>query len=334
MQGAISIFTGTSNRPLAEKVCLELSTIRGEEIGLSKVCAERFSDGEVAVRIGVDCFDDEVLEDDSRGRDAFIIQSTQTPGDFLLELELMIDALSRRSPRRITAVIPYFGYARQDRKDKSGKPISAYRFARDISDSFLEGVIPKVVLVDIHSDQIEGFFTVPVDRLYASYVFIPFIRSLNLGSFLVVAPDAGSLNIARFHAKQLGQDVVFVDKRRFGKNQAEVMNVIGEVKEGSTAVIIDDMVDTAGTFCKAAAALSERGATKIVSCCTHPVLSGPAIESLVNSPIEKLYVADTIPLKKEASECDKIEVVSVAGLIACAIDLIHEERSLSRLVLQ
>ncbi|MBU4332562.1 ribose-phosphate diphosphokinase [Patescibacteria group bacterium] len=338
MQEPISVFTGTSNRPLAEKVCRELSKIRGEDIGLSPAFVGRFSDGEVAVRLGVHSFDNEEWVDNSRGRDVFIIESIQPPAENLWELCCLIRAVSHRSPRRITPVIPYLGYARQDRKDKSGKLIAAKLVADVLEASFLNTISREYLLHELHADQIEGFFDAPVNKLYASYVFVPFIKSLRLKEdecislredFTIISPDIGGLKIARFHAKSLGQDVAFIDKRRPEANKAEVMNVVGKIKR--IGIFVDDVVDTFGSLFAASEAVP---AEEQYAFCTHPVLSGPAIERLMQSRIRRLYVTDTIPLSEEAIDCGRIKVVSVAPMIAQAIHNIHEERSVSRLVLQ
>lgn len=331
MKEPISVFTGTSNLPLAKKVCKELSAIMGEDIQLSRVFMGRHSDGEVKFRLGVDLFDDEQSIDEVRGRDVFIIQSTQPPADNFWELCCMVRAVSHRSPRRITVVIPYFGNARQDRKDKSGKLITAKLGADLLEASFLKGITGKFVLVDIHAEQIEGFFDFPVDKLYASYVFIPLIKSLGLTEYTFVAPDFGAAESNRFYARQLNQgDVALIDKRRPKSGETEILNLIGET--GKIVVSVDDLADTLRTLGKGALAFKKEGAQRIFAFCTHAVLSGPALDNLEQSPIKKLYVTDTIPLKPEFEQCGKIEVVSVAGMLAAAIHRIHIEESISALI--
>lgn len=329
----MKIYTGTSNRSLAENVCKELSGLTEEEVQLSKAYVGRFDDGEVAVRIGVEDFNTEHGVDEARGEDVFIIQSTQPPDENITELELMIDALSRQSPRRITAVIPYLGYARQDRKDKSGKPISVLRVARRISDSFLQGVTPRVVLMDLHADQIEGFFTVPVERLYASYAFVPFAQSsLGWNEFTVGGPDAGSAEMTGFYARVWGQNSAIADKRRLAPGQSEIRRIMGEVKE--RALIVDDLGDGLGTIYGFAYKLAERGAKQIRAWVVHPVFSREALERLADPVIEKIYVSDSIPLTREVEATGKVEVVSVASMLAQAIYRIHNEESLTPLVIQ
>ena len=328
----MKIYTGTSNRPLALNVCRELSELTGEDIGLAKAYVGCHSDGEVAVRIGVDDFNDEVGVDEARGRNVFIIQSLQPPAEHIVELEFMIDALSRQSPRSITAVIPYYGYGRQERKDKSGKAIAARRIARDISDSFMRGIIPKVILVDPHVDTIEGFFDVPVDLLYASYMFVPFVQGLNLGEFTVEGTDVGSAEMAGFYARAWGQKMALGDKHRIGPGEVVIRNIIGKVLE--FVLIVDDLADTIGTLLANAKKLRKEGVKRIYAWAVHPVFSGKAVERLREPAIDKFFVSDSIPLSEEVKATGKVEVVSIAPMLAQAIHRIYEEQSLTPLVIQ
>jgi ribose-phosphate pyrophosphokinase len=297
--------------PLADEICAFL----GMERGRSDV--ERFSDGEVYLQ---------VLEN-VRGADVFVVQPTCFPVDLhMMELLLMIDALKRASARRITPVIPYFGYARQDRKDKPRVPVSSKLMA----DLLTTAGAHRALVMDLHAPQIQGFFNIPVDHLFASPVLVDYFRKMNLPDLTVVSPDAGGVERARFFAKKMETALAIVDKRRTDKNVAEVMHVIGDV-HGRTALIIDDIIDTAGTLVKTADALLNAGATKVYACATHAVLSGPAIERIGNSRIEQVIVTNTIPLTDAARTEPKIKVLSVAGLIARAIQSIHEETSVSTL---
>src|ERR1700678_1864385 len=305
------IFCGTANPQLADEVCQFLGMQRGQ------AQVTRFSDGEAYVQI----------QENVRGCDVFAIQPTCRPVDEnLIELLLIVDALKRASARRITAVMPYFGYARQDRKDKPRSPISSKLMA----DLLTTAGIHRALIVDLHTPQLQGFFNIPVDHLFASPVLVDHFRKLNLPNLTVVSPDAGGVERARFFAKKVDAALAIVDKRRVEMNVAEVMNVIGDVK-GRTCLIIDDLIDTAGTLVKVAQALMDNGANAVYACCTHPVLSGPAVENLVNSPITELVVTDTIPLSEAAKQVSKIKVRSIAGLIGRAIQSIHEETSVSRL---
>lgn len=306
--GTLRLITGNSNLPLAEKIAQNLGC------ELTPRIAKPFSDGEIRIEIG----------DNVRGCDVFVIQSTCNPvNDNLMELCLMLDALKRASAKRITAVIPYYGYARQDRKVIPRVPISAKMVADFIS---VAGA-SRVLTVDLHAGQIQGFFNIPVDNLYASKVLLEYLKDIE-GEKVVVSPDAGGMERARAFAKKLDCGLAIVDKRRDKPNQAKAMNVIGDVEE-KIAIIVDDMVDTAGTLCAAANAIKERGAKAVIACASHPVLSGPAVERIKESVIEKLIVTDTIPLNENASKCDKIVVVSIAGLLAQAINNIHNESSVS-----
>src|ERR1700689_235763 len=305
------IFSGTANAPLADEVCNFLGMPRGQAM------LKRFADGEVYVQI----------QENVRGCDVFVMQPTCRPVDEnLMELLLMIDAFKRASARRITAVMPYFGYARQDRKDKPRVPISA----KLVADLLTTAGAHRALIVDPHTPQIQGFFNIPVDHLFASPVLVDHFRKLNLPNLTVVSPDAGGVERARFFAKKVDAALAIVDKRRVEKNIAEVMNVIGEVS-GRTCLIIDDLIDTAGTLVKVAQALVQNGASSVYACCTHAVLSGAAVETLIDSPITELVVTDTIPLSEAAKQVSKIKVRSIAGLIGRAIQSIHEETSVSRL---
>src|ERR1700733_1720579 len=305
------IFCGTANEALADEVCAFLGLTRGQ------AQVTRFADGECYVQI----------QENVRGADVFVMQPTCRPVDMhLMELLLMMDALKRASARRITAVIPYFGYARQDRKDKPRVPISS----KLVADLLTAAGADRALVVDLHAPQLQGFFNIPVDHLFASPVLVDYFKRLNLPNLTVVSPDAGGVERARFFAKKMDSALAIVDKRRLEMNVAEIMNVIGDVK-GRTCLIIDDLIDTAGTLVKVAQALVDNGASAVYACCTHPVLSGPAAENLINSPITELVVTDTIPLSEAAKQVSKIKVRSIAGLIGRAIQSIHEETSVSRL---
>jgi ribose-phosphate pyrophosphokinase len=306
--GTLKLITGNSNLSLAESIANHLGS------PLTPRIAKPFSDGEIRIEIG----------DNVRGSDVFVIQSTCKPvNDNLIELCLMLDALKRASAKRITAVVPYYGYARQDRKVIPRVPISAKMVADFISVAGAD----RLLTIDLHAGQIQGFFDIPVDNLYASKVLLEYLKDLD-GDKVVVSPDAGGMERARAFAKRLDCGLAIIDKRRDKPNQAEAMHVIGDVK-GKMAIIVDDMVDTAGTLVTASKALKERGAKTVIACASHPVLSGPAVDRLVESSIEKLIVTDTIPLSEEAKNSGMIEAVSVAGLLAQAIKNIHNESSVS-----
>ncbi|HHJ80348.1 MAG TPA: ribose-phosphate diphosphokinase [Candidatus Tenderia electrophaga] len=311
------VFTGNANPLLAQAVVKYLET------SLGKAVVGRFSDGEVMV---------EVMEN-IRGRDVFIVQSTCAPtNDNLMELCVMIDAMRRASAGRITAVIPYFGYSRQDRRSRSVRvPISA----RVVADMITVSGANRVLTVDLHADQIQGFFDLPVDNIYASPILLGDIWRHKTGdNMVVVSPDVGGVVRARALAKLLDDaDLAIIDKRRPKANEARVMNIIGDV-EGRTCVLVDDLVDTAGTLCKAADALKERGATKVVAYCTHPVLSGPAVSNIEASQLDELVVTDTIPLTAEAQACSKIRQLSLAELLAETIRRISNEESVSSLFVE
>ncbi len=312
----LKIFSGTANPALADEICRFLGIERGQ------AQVTRFSDGEAYVQ----------LLENVRGKDVFVLQPTCTLGAtrtvdmHLMELLLMIDALKRASARRITPVVPYFGYARQDRKDKPRSPISA----KLVADLLTTAGADRALIVDLHAPQLQGFFNIPVDHLFASPVLVDYFRRLELPDLTVVSPDAGGVERARFFAKKMDSALAIVDKRRVDMDVTEVMHVIGDVK-GRTCLILDDIIDTAGTLVKTAAALLENGATRVYACATHPVLSGAAVERLSKSVIEQVVVTNTIPLNEEAQREPKIRVLSIAGLIARAIESIHEETSVSRL---
>ena len=309
MSNELKIFGGTANAALTNEICEFLDC----ELGKSSLT--RFSDGEIYFQI---------LEN-VRGADVFIIQPTCPPVDSnLIELCLMIDAFKRASARRITAVIPYFGYARQDRKDKPRVPISS----KLVSDLLVASGTDRLLMMDLHAPQIQGFFSIPVDHLFAAPVLVEHFQKLNLANLTVVSPDAGGVERARAFAKRLNADLAMVNKRRIEANVAQVMNVIGDVKN-RTCLVVDDIIDTAGTLVKNAEALLKAGATKVYASCTHPVLSGPAVERIQNSELIEVMVTNTIPLHTAAKQCKKISVLSVGKLLAQAIQSIHEETSVS-----
>lgn len=313
MSSKMMVFTGNSNPDLAKKVASRLYL----ELGSSKVA--KFSDGEVTVE----------LNENVRGKDVFVLQSTCEPtNDNLMELLLIIDALRRASASRITAVVPYFGYARQDRRVRSARvPISS----KVVADMMVSVGVDRVLTVDLHAEQIQGFFTCPVDNVYGSPILNDDIVASKFKDVVVVSPDIGGVVRARAIAKQLDDaDLAIIDKRRPRANESEVMNLIGDV-EGRTAIMVDDMVDTAGTLCSAANALKERGATKVVAYCTHAVLSGKALENVRNSELDELVVTDTIPLSDEAKSVKKIRQLTIADLLAESIRRVSNEESISAL---
>lgn len=313
MSSKMMVFTGNANPALARKVADRLY------LGMGNAAVAKFSDGEITVE----------LNENVRGKDVFVIQSTCHPtNDNIIELLLMIDALRRASAGRITAVVPYFGYARQDRRVRSARvPISA----KVVADTMVGVGVDRVLTVDLHAEQIQGFFTVPVDNVYASSILNADIVRCEYENLIVVSPDIGGVVRARAIAKQLDDaDLAIIDKRRPRANEAEVMNLIGDV-EGRTAILVDDMVDTAGTLCTAANALKERGALKVVSYCTHAVLSGKALENIKNSQIDELVVTDTIPLSAEALALGKIRQLTIADLLAESIRRVSNEESISAL---
>jgi ribose-phosphate pyrophosphokinase len=310
------IFCGTANESLCDEVCHFLGLTRGQ------ARVTRFADGESYIQI----------QENVRGADVFLMQPTCKPVDMhLMELLLMVDALKRASARRITAVIPYFGYARQDRKDKPRVPISS----KLVADLLTTAGADRALVVDLHAPQLQGFFNIPVDHLFASPVLVDYYKKLNLPNLTVVSPDAGGVERARFFAKKMDAALAIVDKRRVDVNVAEVMHVIGDVS-GRSCLVIDDLIDTAGTLVKTAQALLDNGATAVYSCASHAVLSGPAVENISKSPITEVVVTNTIPLSTEADAArvekgGKIRVLTIAGLIGRAIQSIHEETSVSKL---
>jgi ribose-phosphate pyrophosphokinase len=305
------IFSGTANRALAESICEHI----GVKLGETKM--QRFADGEVYFQ----------LLENVRGADVFVVQPTCYPVDqHLVELLIMIDALKRASAGRITVVVPYYGYARQDRKDRPRVAISS----KLVADLITTAGAHRALFMDLHAAQIQGFFNIPVDHMFASPVLISYFRELNLPNLTIVSPDAGGVERARFFATKLGVPMAIVDKRRTDINVTEVMHIIGEV-EGQTCLIVDDIVDTASTLVKTADALLEQGALGVYACASHPVLSGPAIERIASSRIEQVVVTDSIPLRDEARSLPKIKVRSVAGLLAATIESIHMETSVSAL---
>jgi len=305
------IFTGNANPVLAQEICDYLN------IPLGRASVQTFSDGEVYVEIG----------ENVRGADVYVIQPTCPPvNDNMMELLIMVDALRRASARRITAVLPYYGYARQDRKVAPRVPISA----KLVADIITTAGARRVLAMDLHATQIQGFFSIPVDHLFAAPVVLAYLKERFTGKSVMVSPDAGGVERTRALAKRFGAGLAIIDKRRNKPNESEVMYIVGDVK-GKIAVILDDMVDTAGTLCKAAHALKEHGADEVHACVTHPVLSGPAISRIKESVLKSLVVTNTIPLGKEAQNVEKIKVLSVSALLGEAIRRIHDEDSVSSL---
>jgi ribose-phosphate pyrophosphokinase len=303
----LAIFSGTSNPALARAIAEEYGTSLGD------VTIKKFSDGEQYVK----------YEQSIRGEDIFLIQSTPPPGDNIIELLLLLDAAKRASVKRVTAVIPYFGYARQDRKDQPRVSIGSKLMANLL----VKAGADRVLTMDLHAAQIQGFFDIPLDHLYASRAFIDHFTSNPISNLVVVAPDVGSLKMARAYSKKLGASLAFIDKRRPKANESEIMNLIGEV-EGKNVLIVDDLIDTAGTLTNAAAALKERGALNIIAICTHPILSGPAYQRIEDSPIDELLVTDTVQLRQPS---EKIKVLSIANIFAEAIQRIHTNDTISAL---
>jgi ribose-phosphate pyrophosphokinase len=312
--GNIKIFSGNASRELAEEICLSLGC------DLGKASTERFSDGEFNFQIG----------ENVRGSDVFIIQSTCPPTDQnLMELLVMLDTFGRASAERVTAVVPYFGYARSDKKDRPRVPIAA----KLVSNLITTAGADRVLTIDLHASQIQGFFDIPVDHLYAAPIIVDYFAKNPVDDLVVVAPDTGGAERARAYAKRLDAGLALCDKRREKANVAEVMNVVGDV-DGKNCIIVDDMCDTGGTITKVAAALKESGANSVVACFTHAVLSGKAVENLQASCLEKVIVTNTIPLSDEARALQtqgRIEVLSVARLLASGIKSIHDETSVSSL---
>jgi ribose-phosphate pyrophosphokinase len=307
----MKLFSGTSNPILTLEVCKYLGIEPGS------ITAKTFSDGETQIEI----------HENIRGGDVFILQSTCPPvNDNLMQLLIIMDALKRASAKRITAIIPYYGYGRQDRKVKPRVPISA----KLVADLITVAGADRVVSLDLHAGQIQGYFNIPVDNIFAAPLLLKHIRSHFEDSLVIVSPDAGGVERARAFAKRLAVSLAIIDKRRDTPNIAEAMNIIGDV-EGKSTIILDDMVDTAGTLTQAAMALKNRGASKIYACCTHPVLSGPSLERIEASPIDQMVVTNTIPLNEEAKKCSKIDALSVAELLGETIKRIYHSDSVSTL---
>ncbi len=304
------LFTGNANPALAHGVSAQLGILMGN------ADVKQFSDGEVSVE----------LHENVRGKDCFVIQPTCAPtNDNFVELLVLVDALRRASAQRITAVVPYFGYARQDRRVRSARvPITA----KVVADCMVRVGVDRVLTVDLHAEQIQGFFDCPVDNVYGSPVLIDDIQKQNHQELVTVSPDIGGVVRARAVAKELGIDLAIIDKRRPQANVAEVMNIIGDV-DGKTCLLVDDIVDTAGTLCTAASALKEHGAKKVIAYCTHPVLSGPAIERISGSELDELVVTDTIPLSKEAEASGRIRVLTIAKMLAESVRRVSNEESIS-----
>ena len=308
---SLVVFAGNSNPELSGNICRHIG------IGLGDAEVKRFSDGEIQIEI----------RENVRDKDVFVLQSTCTPvNEHLVELLLMIDAFKRSSARRITAVMPYYGYARQDKKIAPRVPISA----KLVADLIEVAGANRVITMDLHAGQIQGFFNVPVDNLFSAPVLLEYIKENLRNDTVIVSPDAGGVERARAFAKRLDSLLAIIDKRRDAPNKAEAMNVVGDV-DGKTAVILDDMVDTAGTLTQAALALKERGASEIHACSAHAVLSGPAVERISDSEIQSLVVTDTIPMGDKAKGCDKIRILSVSKLLAEAIQRCHTGSSVSSL---
>ena len=313
--GDMMVFTGNANPRLAAEVVSHLG------IGLGRATVDRFSDGEVMVE----------LMDNVRGKDVFVLQSTCMPtNDNLMEVMVMVDALRRSSAGRITAAIPYFGYSRQDRRPRSARVAIT---AKVVANMLTIVGVNRVLTMDLHSDQIQGFFDIPVDNIYATPLLLSDLWRCNYDNLVVVSPDVGGVVRARAAAKQLNSDLAIIDKRRPKPNVAKVMNIIGDVAD-RTCVIMDDMVDTANTLCEAASALKAQGAVKVVAYCTHPVLSGAAIERITNSELDELVVTNTIPLRADAAACSKIRQISAAELLAETIRRISNEDSVSSLFME
>ena len=310
MANNLMVFTGNANPALADAIARNIG------VPLGRASISKFSDGEVSVE----------LNENVRGKDVFVIQPTCAPtNDSIMELLLMSDALHRASANRITAVIPYFGYARQDRRVRSARVAISSKVVADMIGAV---GVNRVLTVDLHAEQIQGFFSIPVDNVYGSPVLTDDIERQNYSNLTVVSPDVGGVVRARAVAKQINADLAIIDKRRPTANEAQIMHIIGDVK-GKSCLIVDDMVDTAGTLCKAADALKDHGATKVVAYCTHPVLSGPAIQNIAGSNLDSLVVTDTIPLNEKARSCNSIRQLSMAKLLAESIRRVSNEESIS-----
>lgn len=310
MPKVLKVVSGNAHPAMAREICEHLDIpLTGSEV-------RKFSDGEIFVEI----------KENVRGADIFVVQPTSSPvNDHLMELVLMVDALRRASARRITAVLPYYGYARQDRKNAPRVPISA----KVVAEMLMAVGVRRVLCMDLHAGQIQGFFNIPVDHLYAAPVILKYIKA-NFDEVIMVSPDAGGVERTRAFAKRLNTGLAIIDKRRDRPNECEAMHVIGDVR-GKVAMLMDDMVDTAGTLCNGAATLIKNGAREVHACCSHPVLSGPAVDRINNSVIKSLVVTNSIPLNPAAQTCDKIKVLSVSQLLADAIKRIHSEDSVSSL---
>ena len=310
MANNLMVFTGNANPALADAIARNIG------VPLGRASISKFSDGEVSVE----------LNENVRGKDVFVIQPTCAPtNDSIMELLLMSDALHRASANRITAVIPYFGYARQDRRVRSARVAISSKVVADMIGAV---GVNRVLTVDLHAEQIQGFFSIPVDNVYGSPVLTDDIERQNYSNLTVVSPDVGGVVRARAVAKQINADLAIIDKRRPTANEAQIMHIIGDVN-GKSCLIVDDMVDTAGTLCKAADALKDHGATKVVAYCTHPVLSGPAIQNIAGSNLDSLVVTDTIPLNEKAKSCNSIRQLSMAKLLAESIRRVSNEESIS-----
>ncbi|HJU03540.1 MAG TPA: ribose-phosphate pyrophosphokinase [Nitrospiraceae bacterium] len=311
MDKELKLFSGNANLTLAREICAYLG------ISLGDATVSSFSDGEIRIKI----------DENVRGADVFVVQSCCDPvNTSIMELLIMIDALKRSSAYRITAVIPYFGYGRQDRKDQPRVPITA----KLVADLITTAGADRVLTMDLHAGQIQGFFNIPVDHLYATPVLLDYISKRGEGDLVIVSPDAGGVERARAFAKRLQAGLAIIDKRREGPNQAQIMNIIGEV-EGRNALLLDDMIDTAGTIVQGAKACADKGARRVWAGCTHPVLSGPALTRLQESSLTEVVVTNTIPLNGKEQRCPKLHVLSVAPLLGEAITRIHEEESVSSL---
>ena len=311
MLNELKLFTGNSNIPLAKEICDHLG------ISLGAATVSTFSDGEIMVKI----------EENVRGMDIFVVQSCSDPiNKHIMELLILLDALKRASARRITAVIPYYGYARQDRKDQPRVPVTA----KLVADLITVAGADKVLCMDLHAGQIQGFFNIPTDHLYATPVILEYLRAKDLKDLVVVSPDAGGVERARAFAKRLKAGLAIIDKRREGPNQTKIMNIIGEV-EDRDALLLDDMIDTAGIIVQGAQACAENGARRVLAGCTHAVLSGPALQRLNNSVLDEVIVTNSIPLAGKEQDCKKITILSVAPLLGEAIRRIHNEESVSSL---
>jgi ribose-phosphate pyrophosphokinase len=311
LYGPLKIFTGRSHPALAQEICAQVQVEPG------RAALYSFSDGENYVQI----------DENVRGADVFVIQPTSPPvNDNLMELLIMLDAFKRSSARRVTAVLPYYGYARQDRKDKPRVPITS----KLVADLITAAGADRVLTLDLHASQIQGFFNIPVDHLFAAPVIVGHLKKLNLDDVTIVSPDAGGVERARAYAKRLGASLAIVDKRRVAANQTEVMNIIGDV-EGRNAIIVDDIIDTAGTLIHTTEALLKQGAKSISASCTHAVLSGPAIERINKSKLDQVIATNSMPTADKQQECPKLKTLSIAELLSEAIKRIHNEDSVSSL---